>query len=88
MNKKANAGFFIFGLIIILIIGYYVTIESRDCNSNTDCEEGFYCGSDYACHQIPVIEKIVKSHDFTIAAIILSVGAIITAIILKRRPLP
>ena len=52
----------IIALVIILIIG--VDIWSHECNRNSDCNSGEYCGSDFACHQIPTIEKTVVQNNF------------------------
>ena len=63
MDKKANAGVILIAIIIIIVVLYCWTIVlNRECRSNKDCNDEEYCGSDFACHQIPIIERtIVKT---------------------------
>lgn len=87
MNKKSQAGLTAIVIIIIALVflGWLVKIGSRECNSNKDCEENQYCGSDFACHKIPIIEKtstIVK-RSYTAPVLIVCLTIIILAIIWK-----
>ncbi len=84
LNKKADGGItaIIIVVIILVFIGWLVAMGNRECNTDSDCGKGSYCGSDFACHEIPVIEKSA-SVSFTLPALILGIAMIITAVILK-----
>ncbi len=87
MNRKADAGLtaIVIILIALVFLGWLVKIGSRECNSNKDCEENSYCGSDFACHKIPVIEKTttVTKISYTLPVLLICITAIILAIIWK-----
>lgn len=87
MNKKSQAGLtaIVIILIALVFLGWLVKIGSRECNSNKDCEEGYYCGSDFNCHEIPVIEKTttVTKRSYTLPVLLICITAIILAIIWK-----
>tara|TARA_Y100000310_G_scaffold17224_3_gene17108 strand:+ start:955 stop:1224 length:270 start_codon:yes stop_codon:yes gene_type:complete len=87
-SKKGNTAVIGLAIVIIILVVWWVSIASRDCNTNTDCEDGFYCGSDFACHEIPVIEKAIKSYDLTIASLILAIGLIVAATIYRKKNIP
>ena len=89
LAKKANAGALVLLVIVIIILViWWVSVANRECNVDLDCEAEHYCGSDFRCHQIPVIEKTVKSYDTTIASLILAIGLVVAAIILRKKSLP
>jgi len=83
LNRKADGGLtaIIIILVIILAIGWLVNITSRECNSNKDCKEDQYCGSDFSCHNIPVIEKTTTKRSYTAPVLIICITLIILAII-------
>ena len=89
MNTKASMSIGIIAVILALLIFgiFIVNIASRDCNSNRDCPQESYCGSDFECHAFPE-EIVVEKNNFTWAAIILSVGLITTAYIMKTGKIP
>ena len=70
-------------LIIIIFLGWLVNIGSRECRTNSDCGNANYCGSDFACHQIPTIEKTIVKNNFIIPSIIIAIAIIIAAFVLK-----
>lgn len=86
-NKKADAGLTAVVIIILIIIflGWVITMGNRECSNNEDCGDEYYCGSDFACHKIPVIEKssVIIQRNYVVPSIILGVCIIIAAIILK-----
>ena len=88
--KKADGGLTIVLIVIIIVIfiGWLVALGSKECKKNADCSNGFYCGSDFSCHQIPVIEKTVVKNNFVVPSIIIGIAIIIAAIILKWNKLP
>ncbi len=87
LYKKAEAitATVIIVLIIIIFLGWLVDRGSRECKTNAGCGEGSYCGSDFQCHQMPVIEKTVNTHvhQYTNAGLIIGLAIVIAAIILR-----
>lgn len=85
MNKKADAGLtaIVIILIAVVFIGWLVNLGSRECNSNKDCEEEQYCGSDFACHNMPIIEKTVVKGSLTLPVFLICITVIVLALIWK-----
>jgi uncharacterized alpha/beta hydrolase family protein len=85
MNKKGDAG--LVAIVIILIglvfIGWLITINQRECNSDKDCQDGFYCSSDFSCHKIPVIERTVYKQSLTLPILFICITIIALAMIWK-----
>lgn len=85
--KKADGGVtaIIIVVLILIFLGWLVNVGGRECRTNKDCGEDAYCGSDFACHKIPVIEKssVVVDRHYTIPALIIGVAIILTAVIFK-----
>lgn len=86
-SKRADGGVtaIIIVVIILVFLGWLVNVGDRECRTNRDCGKGAYCGSDFACHQIPVIEKspVVVERHYTMPALIIGIAMIITAFILR-----
>ena len=83
-NKRAEAITFIFTIAIIaLFLGWLINFNSRECRSNSQCKDGFYCGSDFSCHQMPVVEKTIVQNNLLTPSIILGIAIILSAVILK-----
>ena len=82
--KKADGGVtaIIIIIIVLVFIGWLVNIGGRECRTNKDCGEEAYCGSDFACHQIPVIERSTGA-SYTLPALIIGLAMIVTAVIIK-----
>jgi len=82
--KKADGGItaIIIIIIVLVFIGWLVNIGGRECRTNKDCGEEAYCGSDFACHQIPVIERSTGT-SYTVPALIIGLAMIVTAVILR-----
>lgn len=87
LNKKADAvAAIIIVIIIVIFLGWLINVGHRECNSNSDCKDGYYCGVDHNCHQIPVLEKeIIIQHNYIWPSIIIGLAIIIAAVILKKR---
>lgn len=86
LGKKANGVVVILLIIVIIfIIAWGVSKSGRECSNNVDCGTDRYCGSDFRCHDIPAIEKTVVEHDYIPAALIIAMGMIAAAIILKKK---
>ncbi len=87
MYKKADAGLTAIVIIVVILVflSWLVNISQRECQSNKDCSDEQYCGSDFACHKIPVIVResnpVVVQRDFTGAAWIIGIALVVTAII-------
>ena len=88
-NKKSEAiTIFLVVLIVVVFLGWLINFASRECRSNSDCNNGFYCGSDYACHQIPVVEKTIIQNNLVAPAFVIGIAIIIAAIVLRWRRNP
>ena len=89
MDKKGSMG--LIAIIIILVLAiftiYLVSIAQRNCNSNKDCAENAYCGTDYECHQFPQ-EIVTDGSSYTGAAIILGLSLILSAYIFRTGNIP
>lgn len=85
MNKKADGGLtaIVIILIAVIFLGWLVNVRNRECNSNKDCEENQYCGSDFACHQIPIIEKTVYKQNLTLPILFICITIVALSVIWK-----
>ena len=70
-------------LIIIVFLGWLINVGSRECRSNSQCGSAQYCGSDFACHELPTIEKTIVKNNLIVPSIILGIAIIIAALIIK-----
>ncbi len=83
----AILAFFLVSLI------YTVNQAKKECKINKDCSGNQYCGSDFKCHDAPVVEKeitkeVVKyEQSYVAASAILAAGLIIAALIYKGKVL-
>ena len=83
-SKRSEAITLVLIVVAILIfLGWLINFNSRECSSNSQCKEGFYCGSDFSCHQIPVIEKTIASYNLVLPSIILGIAIVIAAFVFK-----
>ncbi len=86
MNKRADGGLTAIVIIVVILVflSYLVNISQRQCSSNKDCSDGSYCGSDFSCHKIPVIERqtspVVVNRDYTGAAWVIGIAIVIASI--------
>jgi len=85
--KKADGGLTIVLVVVIIAVflGWLVNLGSKECRSNSDCGNGLYCGSDFACHQIPIIEKTIVKNNLIWSSTIIGTAIIISALILKSK---
>lgn len=85
LNKKGDAGLtaIIIILIIIIFLGWLVKTGGRECNSNSDCGEYSYCGSDFSCHEFQIIERTVVKRPYTLPVLLICITAIAIAIIFR-----
>jgi len=87
MNKKGDGGLVAIVIILIAVIflGWLVVLGGRECNSNKDCKDDSYCGSDFSCHKYPIIEKTVTvtKGGYTLPTIIASITIVVLAIIVR-----
>ena len=87
MNKKADGGLTAIVIIVVIIVflGWLVNISQRQCHSNKECKDDQYCGSDFACHKIPVIERettpVIVHRSYAGPAWIIGIAMVITAVI-------
>ena len=86
MNKRADGGLTAIVIIVVILVflSYLVNLSSRQCSSNKDCDDDAYCGSGFACHKIPVIERqtspVIVNRDFSGAAWIIGIAIVIAAL--------
>ena len=92
LNRRGDVGL---GAIVVIVIILVVVADirseptviylgMRECTSSTQCGEGSYCGSDFACHPIPTIEKTTVTNNLLVPSIIIGL-AIIIATVLRNR---
>ncbi|MBI1969789.1 hypothetical protein HYS48_03790 [Candidatus Woesearchaeota archaeon] len=90
-KQKKGAGPAIIILLVILaaIVIYWVSgLVQRECDKDTDCGEGFYCGSDFQCHEHKIIEKTeIRNFNLLIPSIIVGIAIVVAAIILRSKKL-
>ncbi len=70
-------------LALVILGTFLISIAQRECESNRDCAENAYCGSDYECHEFPD-KLVVKESNFLPAALILGFSLLGAAYIFKR----
>jgi len=70
-------------VIIVIFLGWLINFNSKECRSNSQCPADYYCGSDFSCHQIPVIEKTTIKNNLIIPSIIIGIAIIIATFVLK-----
>jgi hypothetical protein len=89
MNKKGSAALAIIAVILALLVltVYLVNIAQRDCESNRDCPDNAYCGTDYECHQFPD-QIIVKESNYVPAALIFGIFLVVAAYIFRGGKIP
>jgi len=91
-EKQVEQTFYFIGMVltIILILSFNFLFELGECTTLTDtCGENQFCASDHICHDSPKytheITKITinKETSFTAGGIIIDLGIIISALILR-----
>jgi uncharacterized ion transporter superfamily protein YfcC len=83
-SKKSEALTIIVIVVIILVfLGWVINVGSRECKNNSQCGSGQYCGSDYACHQIPTIEKTTVKNNLILPSIIIGIAIVMGAVIIR-----
>ena len=88
MNKKGAAlGIVAVLLALILLAIFLVGLALRECNSNKDCSDNAYCGSDYECHEYPN-NTVVQKNNFVPAALILGVSLVLAMYLYRGGKIP
>jgi hypothetical protein len=85
-GKKAASAVMVIIIIVVAIFLYWLvtgTMQKKECKKDSECGEGYYCGSDFACHEFKVVEKNVIEYNLLVPSIILGFAIIIAAIILR-----
>jgi len=83
-TEKGNAAAVVLiVIIIIIIVVWIVVLVGRECTNDSDCGEGYYCGSDNNCHEHRIIEKTVIQNQYDRAAYIIAFALIVGALILR-----
>ncbi|MBU0614832.1 MAG: hypothetical protein KJ601_01965 [Nanoarchaeota archaeon] len=87
MNKHGVVDLAIIVLVVVCLVflGWLVNLGTRECSGNNDCSNAQYCGADFSCHDIPIIEKEVKTTQVSLVgpAFILGIAAVVVAVILR-----
>ena len=86
MNKKGAATLILSVVLIVFLVGWAINTIGRECNSNQDCKENFYCGSDFSCHEFPTI--IEEKNNLLWPALILGIAIVAAAFIFKKKEKP
>lgn len=87
LNKKASAAIGIIIIIVIIIIIFWIAGSlMKECRKDTDCGSGYYCGSDFKCHEMKITEKTIIKSDFSKSAYIIGFAVIIGAVIIRFKP--
>ncbi len=83
IHKKSEAGLTIIAVLIIIVIflGWLFNFSQRECRTNKDCSSEEYCGSDFACHSYPTIQKTVVQYNFVAPSVIIGIAIVIATII-------
>ena len=84
-SKKAEIGLGIIFLVVIIIffIGWLINFNQRECRTNKECGKTSYCGSDFACHEFPVMQQTVVQYNFLLPSIIIGIAIISAALIYR-----
>ena len=89
-SKKGNitpGGIFTV-VVLVLLLAWLIIYTQRECHSDANCTDGFYCGSDFKCHEFP---QQNSGSGLVAPSLILGISIIIAAFILrwqKRKPRP
>ena len=83
MNKKADGGLtaIVIILIALVFLGWIINTGRRECDTNGDCDDAQYCGSDFACHDIP--KTIVYKQSLVLPLLFICLTIIALAVIWK-----
>lgn len=74
-------------LAVTILAIYIIGVATRECNSNNDCSETSYCGSDFTCHEYPS-QIIVNDYKILWGALIFGICLIIAAYVYRSGKLP
>ena len=72
-------------LIVAVFLGWFITFSSKECRSNSQCQYGYYCGSDFSCHEMPVIERTLTQNNLLTPSLILGISIVAAAFIMKSK---
>ena len=80
-----------FGVTVIIlalfaVLLYPVVKGSRDCEDDSECPVASYCGADFNCHQVPLVNGDVV-YQFPVVNAIIIGGAVVLAALLLRQKL-
>ncbi|MBI4152605.1 hypothetical protein HY495_02745 [Candidatus Woesearchaeota archaeon] len=89
MSKKGSAAIIVIAVALALVVlgSFLINLAGRDCNSNKECPQNAYCGSDNECHEYPK-NIVVEKNSYVPASIILSLGLVLTAFVHKTGRFP
>ncbi len=88
INKRASGGGgapipLLVGVLVVVLIADLVNIANRECNRDSQCGKNQYCTSNYECKDIPLANANIYEVNLIGPAIIIAIGLIIAAAILK-----
>jgi len=87
MHKKGvvELGVIVLVVVVLIFLGWWINVGSRECTGNNDCGSDQYCGSDFSCHDIPIIEKQASVNKVSLLgpAWILGLAGIVVALIFR-----
>lgn len=84
-SKKGDIGIGIIFLIVIIVffIGWLAEVNQRECKTNRDCGKTSYCGSDFACHEYPVVQQTIVHYNFLLPSLIIGIAIVLAAFIYR-----
>ena len=72
-------------LIVAVFLGWFINFNSKECRSDSQCQYGYYCGSDFSCHEMPVIERTLTENSLLAPSLILGIAIVAAAFIMKSK---
>jgi hypothetical protein len=88
MNRK---GIGAVGVVLIVLLGLFVYwlvttgLDDPQCERDSDCGPGFYCGSDLSCHEFKIIEQTTIEMDLLGPSLVIGLAILAAAVILRNK---
>ena len=83
---EGTAAIVVIIVIVVVIGGFFLINEvNKECSKNADCDEEFYCGADFQCHEKEIVYKTQVKQDLVIPAIIIALSIILFGIIIRSK---
>ena len=84
VNKKASAAVVIVVVILVIIVLFWIGKSlMKECRKDTDCSSGYYCGSDFKCHDLKMVT--IYKQNLLMPSLIIAVALVAGAVILRKK---